>query len=120
MFFVHLVLLKIIINLYHTLRCRYGQKQVQTPNLDRLQASGTTFLRAYCQVALCSPSRTSLLTGLRPDVSKVWTIGPYFRHTMGEAAGDAVVTLPQHFRLNGFHTTGAGKIFHPGSSSGGQ
>ena len=53
----------------------------------RLAATGTTFLRAYCQVALCSPSRTSLLTGLRPDMTKVWVIGPYFRHSKLVGAG---------------------------------
>eukprot|EP00041_Stephanoeca_diplocostata_P033162 m.1087975 g.1087975 ORF g.1087975 m.1087975 type:complete len:725 (+) comp24285_c0_seq20:131-2305(+) len=96
----------------------YGQDFVKTPNLDRLAARGTTFLRAYCQVALCSPSRTSLLTGLRPDITKVWTIGPYFRKTMG-THGDSVITLPMAFKRDGYHVTGAGKIFHPGTSSGG-
>ena len=75
------------------------------------------------QVALCSPSRTVLLTGLRPDSTKIWSIGPYFRDTMdtpgGRGGGQAVVTLPQMFRQAGYYTTGAGKIFHPGTSSGG-
>lgn len=96
----------------------YGQ-HVQTPNIDRLAATGTTFARAYCQVALCSPSRTSLLTGLRPDTTRVWEIGPYFRETMAPEAAAAVVTLPQRFREAGYHTVGAGKVFHPGVSSGG-
>ena len=97
----------------------YGQTQIITPNLERLANRSTTFLKAYCQVALCSPSRTSLLTGLRPDTTGVWTIGPYFRQTMGMDAGNAVVTLPQYFKQNGYTTTGVGKIFHPGTSSGG-
>ena len=67
------------------------------PNLDRLRSKGTTFSRAYTQIALCSPSRTSLLTGLRPDTNRVWTIGPYFRTTMGSRGKD-VVTLPQLFK----------------------
>eukprot|EP00054_Salpingoeca_dolichothecata_P035008 m.4292 g.4292 ORF g.4292 m.4292 type:complete len:519 (-) comp4965_c0_seq1:67-1623(-) len=96
----------------------FGQNFVHTPNIDRLAAQGTTFTRAYCQVAICSPSRTATLTGLRPDTSKVWKIGPYFRETMG-AAGKNVVTLPQFFKEHGYNTTGAGKIFHPGKSSGG-
>ena len=45
----------------------YGARHIHSPNLDRLAARGTTFLRAYCQQAVCSPSRTSLMTGLRPD-----------------------------------------------------
>lgn len=74
----------------------FEQREVITPNLQRLAAAGVAFERAYCQVALCSPSRTVLLTGLRPDTTKVWSIGPYFRHT--SSAGSAVVTLPQRFR----------------------
>lgn len=77
----------------------------------------------HWQVALCSPSRTVLLTGLRPDSTKIWSIGPYFRDTMdthgGRGGGQAVITLPQMFRQAGYYTTGAGKIFHPGTSSGG-
>ena len=96
----------------------YGQSEVKTPNLDKFISTSTTFRRSYCQIALCSPSRTSLLTGLRPDTTKVWSIGPYFRETMGDK-GNSVVTLPQYFKLQGFYTIGVGKIFHPGTSSGG-
>merc|ERR1719483_253387 len=77
-----------------------------------------TFTQAYCQVPLCSPSRTSLLTGLRPDTNRVWQIGPYFRNTMGKD-GDKVIALPQYFKQNGYYVSGAGKIFHQGTSSGG-
>ena len=97
----------------------YGQDFVKTPNLKRLQAMGTTFERAYCQVALCSPSRTSLLTGLRPDTSRVYEIGPFFRNTMPNGTGADVKTLPQWTKEHGLWTTGSGKIFHPGTSSGG-
>ena len=69
----------------------FGQQQVITPNLERLAKQGTAFQRAYCQVALCSPSRTVLLTGLRPDSTKVWSIGPYFRHLL--AVGGAATLL---------------------------
>ena len=96
----------------------YGQSEVKTPNLDKFISTSTTFRNSYCQIALCSPSRTSLLTGLRPDTTKVWSIGPYFRETMGDK-GDSVVTLPQYFKKQGYYTIGAGKIFHPGTSSGG-
>lgn len=96
----------------------YLQDYMKTPNLDRLSAEGVTFERAYTQIAVCSPSRTSLLTGLRPDFARIWTIGPYFREQMG-ALGSQVITLPQHFRENGYRVTGAGKVFHPGTSSGG-
>lgn len=89
-----------------------------TPNIDRLKAAGVSFSRAYTQIATCSPSRTSALTGLRPDKTHVWSIGPYFRTTMGRRKGPSTVTLPQLFKENGYNTTGSGKVFHPGSSSG--
>ena len=94
----------------------YGQgRYVKTPNLQRLAANGVTFGAAYCQYALCGPSRASLLTSLRPDYSRVWSIGPNFRNTMGGEApqrgGAHVVTLPMHFKRNGYYASGAGKIF---------
>eukprot|EP01060_Flectonema_neradi_P039839 TRINITY_DN8923_c4_g1_i1.p1 TRINITY_DN8923_c4_g1~~TRINITY_DN8923_c4_g1_i1.p1 ORF type:complete len:528 (+),score=94.25 TRINITY_DN8923_c4_g1_i1:43-1626(+) len=97
----------------------YGQDFAITPNLKRLTSRGATFQRAYCQVALCSPSRTSLLTGLRPDTSRVYEIGPYFRETMPNGTGYDVKTLPQWLRQEGYWAAGGGKIFHPGTSSGG-
>ena len=95
----------------------YGQTQVKTPNMDRLAAMGTTFQRAHCQYALCGPSRAALLTGLRPDSSHIWSIGPYFRDN--SALGKSIVTLPQAFKNAGYWTVGGGKVMHPGSSSGG-
>eukprot|EP01060_Flectonema_neradi_P015911 TRINITY_DN22544_c0_g1_i1.p1 TRINITY_DN22544_c0_g1~~TRINITY_DN22544_c0_g1_i1.p1 ORF type:complete len:531 (+),score=97.02 TRINITY_DN22544_c0_g1_i1:56-1648(+) len=97
----------------------YGQDYAITPNIKNLMSRGATFQRAYCQVALCSPSRTSLLTGLRPDTTRVYVIGPYFRDTMPNNTGHDVKTLPQWLREEGYWTAGGGKIFHGGSSSGG-
>ena len=85
----------------------YGRKQILSPNIDKLAADGLLFERAYCQLAVCAPSRTSLLTGLRPDSCKVWTIGPHFRKFVPD-----VVTLPQHFKRHGYHTQALGKIYH--------
>jgi iduronate 2-sulfatase len=82
---------------------------IKTPNIDRLAARGTTFNRAYCQQAVCSPSRTSLLTGLRPDTTKIYDLQTHFRKTIPDA-----VTLPQHFKNNGWHTQGLSKIYHGG------
>ena len=87
----------------------YGRSQIVSPHLDRLAASGMTFTRAYCQQAVCSPSRTSLLTGLRPDSTQVYDLETHFRSTIPE-----VVTLPEHFKANGYFVTGIGKIFHGG------
>lgn len=85
----------------------YGSPLVKTPHIDRLAARGTTFLRAYCQQAVCSPSRTSLLTGRRPDTTKVFDLVTHFRRHLPD-----VVTLPQHFRAHGYVAQGFSKIFH--------
>lgn len=96
---------------------QYGGHAI-TPNLGRLAAESVQFQNAHVSVAVCSPSRTAFLTGLRPDTTQVWTIGPYFRNT-SRGEGLEVVTLPQLFRSAGYNVTGAGKIFHPGTPSGG-
>ena len=85
----------------------YGVEAIKSPNIDRLAESGMVFERAYCQVAVCNPSRVSVMTGLRPDTSKVWTLDVRFRHTVPDA-----VTLPQHLRKHGYHAVSFGKIFH--------
>jgi arylsulfatase A-like enzyme len=85
----------------------FGDTTAITPNIDRLAAEGLIFTRAYCQQAVCNPSRASLLTGLRPDSLRVWDLRTNFRHKVPEA-----VTLPQYFKNNGYHTVGIGKIFH--------
>ena len=91
----------------------------RSPAAARLQQMGATFTRAYTRVTLCSPSRTALLTGLRPERSRLWTIGPYWRSTSAAAGAGAFVTLPQALRQRGLNATGAGKVWHPGTSSGG-
>ncbi len=87
----------------------YGVDQVHSPNIDQLAASGTLFERAYCQQAVCSPSRTSLMTGCRPDTTRVYDLQTHFRDNLPD-----VVTLPQHFKKHGYYTLGLGKIYHGG------
>jgi len=87
----------------------YGASHVKSPNLDRLARSGMTFLRSYCQQAVCSPSRSSLMTGARPDTTKVWDLETHFRTAMPD-----VVTLGQHFKNHGYFVQGMGKIYHGG------
>jgi len=85
----------------------YENSHVLSPNIDRLARHGMVFNKAYCQSAVCNPSRASLLTGLRPDTIKVWDLWTDFRETMPD-----VITLPQYFKHNGYHTVGIGKIYH--------
>src|SRR5688572_21768893 len=85
----------------------YGDPLAKTPNLDALAARGLLFNRAYCQQAVCSPSRTSLLTGRRPDTTRIYNLEDHFRDTIPD-----VVTLPQHFKENGYHAQAFGKIYH--------
>jgi len=87
----------------------YGATHVKAPNLDRLAATGTVFTQAYCQQAVCSPSRTSLLTGLRPDSTRVYDLDTHFRNTVPD-----VVTLPQHLKAHGYFAQGMSKIYHGG------
>ena len=87
----------------------YGFKYIHSPNLDRLAQQSVVFDRAYCQQAVCSPSRSSLLTGTRPDTTKVWDLVTHFRTALPD-----VVTLPQHFKQNGYFVQGMGKIYHGG------
>ncbi|MBM3852964.1 MAG: sulfatase, partial [Verrucomicrobia bacterium] len=84
-----------------------GDPVAKTPHLDRLARRGMLFERAYCQQALCNPSRASLLTGRRPDTLRVWNLPTHFRETMPDS-----VTLPQHFKQHGYFTRNVGKIFH--------
>ena len=87
----------------------YGKDYIESPNIDRLAARGMVFNRAYCQQAVCSPSRSSLMTGARPDTTKVWDLNTHFRKALPD-----VVTLRQHFKKHGYFVQGMGKIYHGG------
>lgn len=87
----------------------YGHPLVKTPNLDRLAKRGVQFDRAYNQYPLCSPSRVSLLTGLRPDTTRVYDLKTLFRDNI-----PTVTTLPEFFKQNGYFSARVGKIYHCG------
>ena len=100
------VLLLVVDDLNTQLGC-YGSKIVKSPNIDRLAARGVRFDRAYCQYALCNPSRVSMLTGKRPETTGVYGLKTKERQAFPEA-----VLLPQLFKQNGYFCAGAGKIHH--------
>ncbi|MEA3460453.1 MAG: sulfatase [Bacteroidota bacterium] len=85
----------------------YGKGLISSPNIDRLAAEGTRFDRSYCNIPVCGASRASLMTGLRPARNRFLT---YLSRADEEAPG--IITLPGHFRNNGYYTISNGKIFH--------
>lgn len=87
----------------------YGSEIAVSPNLDKLASQGLQFNNAYCQQAICGPSRASVLSGIRPETSGVFHNYIKFRDVNPD-----VVTLPQHFKQNGYETVYTGKIFHHG------
>ena len=102
------VLFLIADDLNDSLGC-YGNPIVKTPHLDALARRATVFENAYCQFPLCQPSRTSLLSGLRPETTRVWTLATPTRQHIGDA-----ILLPELFRRHGYFTAHAGKVFHTG------
>lgn len=87
--------------------CLGGYPGIHTPNIDRLAKRGVLFSDAHCAAPLCNPSRTALLTGQAP-----WRTGIYGNDTYWKPNLPDAVTLPMHFRANGYHVAGAGKVFH--------
>lgn len=88
----------------------YSHSLVKSPNIDRLASKGIAFANAYCQLPLSSPSRSSLLTGLRPDKTRVFDLTYHFRQDLPD-----IVTLPQMFRNNGYYVARIGKMYHYGN-----
>ena len=88
----------------------YGHPLVKSPNIDRLASKGVAFANSYCQFPLCSPSRSSILTGLRPDKTRVFDLQYHFRQDLPD-----IVTLPQMFIKNGYFVARVGKMYHYGN-----
>ena len=85
----------------------YGKDYIKSPHIDALAQSGVVFNHAYVQQAVCSPSRTAVITGLRPDTTKVWDLVTHFRDAQPDT-----ITLLQNFKNHGYFVQGMGKIFH--------
>jgi uncharacterized sulfatase len=105
------VLFILVDDLATTLGC-YGNAAVRTPNVDRLAARGTLFETACNQYPVCNPSRTCLLSGRRPETTRVSSQSTSPRAHLG-----GVAFLPEHFARNGYFTAGVGKVAHPGFES---
>ncbi|MEX0321345.1 MAG: sulfatase [Puniceicoccaceae bacterium] len=86
----------------------YGYEHAKSPNIDKLADQGATFLNAACQFPVCGASRASILTGLRPETTGVMDLKTKMRDVNPD-----VLTIPQHFKNNGYVTAGVGKIFDP-------
>ena len=85
----------------------YGHPVIKSPNIDRLASSGVRFTRAYCNVPVCGATRASIMSGLRPNASRFINFDCYLDKDV-----PGVVSLPMHFRNNGYHTVSLGKVFH--------
>ena len=92
----------------------YGNTLIKSPNIDRLAKLATVFNKNYCQQAICGPTRASIMTGTRPDATKIWNLTTQMRD-----ANPNTLTLPQYLISQGYTTSGIGKIFHPSSAIGG-
>ncbi len=102
------VLMILIDDLKPTLGC-YGDPFAKTPNIDRLAGEGMRFEMAYCNQAICSASRFTLLLGAHSTSTGLYNLGHRLRTRLPDA-----VTLPQHFASHGYRVEGLGKIFHVG------
>ncbi len=89
--------------------CLGGHPQTKTPNYDRLAARGVLFTNAHCAAPLCNPSRAALMTGIAPATSGVYENNQPWRKS---PVLQNAVTIPQHFRANGYKAIGSGKIYH--------
>ena len=87
----------------------FGDQHAITPNIDRLAKRGTRFDLAYCNQAVCAPSRFTLMLGSHSTSTGLYGLGSKLRNVLPEA-----VTMPQHFANHGYDTQSLGKIFHIG------
>jgi len=106
------VLFIVIDDLNDWVGCLGGHPQARTPNIDALAARGTLFANAHCQAPLCNPSRSSVMTGLRPSTTGIYALRPGIRDV---AALRDHVTLPEYFGSRGYFTFTCGKVYHDGS-----
>src|SRR4051812_46412101 len=106
------VLMIVVDDLNDWIGCLRGRPSALTPNIDKLAARGTLFANAHCQAPLCNPSRTSVLSGLRPSTTGVYGLMPGPRDV---AMLKDWVLLPQYLAQHGYFTASFGKVYHDGA-----
>jgi len=84
----------------------YDRPDIITPNIDRLAQKAFVFKNNHCQQAVCAPTRASLLTGKRPDYTKIWDLKTLIRDMNPD-----IRTMPQYFKEKGYQTAAVGKVF---------
>jgi iduronate 2-sulfatase len=89
----------------------YGDVHAKTPGMDKLASDGLVFKNTYCQQAICAASRASIMTGMRPDRTRIWDLV-----TEPRQVNPNVVTIPQYFKSQGYESAGMGKIYHMSSA----
>jgi hypothetical protein len=105
------VLFMVVDDMRPMMRRAYNFSLAVTPHMDQLASEGLTFTRAYCNYAICSPSRNSFMSGRRPDTTRVWEFKDSFR----QGGGLGWTSLPEWYKRHGYLTLGSGKLFHVSS-----
>jgi len=100
------ILFIIVDDLRPELGC-FGNSLIKTPNIDKLAEKSMIFTNAFCHIGISAPARASMMTGLRPDSTRVWHLEDKFRKNLPD-----VLTIPQYLHQFGYYTVGIGKIFH--------
>ncbi len=101
------VLMIVVDDMNDWVGCLDGHSDVKTPNIDRLAQRGMLFANAHVAAPVCNPSRVATLTGRRPS-----TTGVYDNSVVWHEAMPDVMTIPGHFKANGYHVVGGGKVNH--------
>lgn len=102
------VLMILVDDLKPAMGC-YGDKIAVTPHMDRLASQGMRFDLAYCNQAVCAPSRFTLMLGAHSTSTGLYGLGSQLREILPNA-----ITLPQYFARHGYRTESLGKVFHIG------
>ncbi|MDB4614223.1 sulfatase [bacterium] len=101
------VLMIVVDDMNDWVGCLGGHPDVKTPNIDRLAARGMLFANAHCAAPVCNASRVATLTGRRPG-----STGIYDNSVRWHEAIPNITSIPQHFKTNGYHVVGGGKVYH--------